>query len=109
VEHILTAGGAGFGGPTLADRLLCEGEAGAVVGSLAGRGATSYLDWPRRHGARLRFAPGGVRDAAAVVAGCAGLNAWIAAPGERFSAAPLDPAPAVLARHGLAAVAEGGA
>lgn len=64
--HLIT-GGAGFIGSNLADALLSAGEAVIVFDSLARPGTERNLEWLReRHGNRLHFERGDVRDADAL-------------------------------------------
>ncbi len=60
---VLITGGAGFIGTNLADRLLSEGRQVIVFDNLARPGVEQNLRWLRvRHGHRLRFVIGTVRD-----------------------------------------------
>jgi CDP-paratose 2-epimerase len=64
---VVVTGGAGFVGTNLADRLLCDGRRVTVLDSLARPGVEENLRWlEARHGDRLRFVLGDVRDPAAV-------------------------------------------
>jgi CDP-paratose 2-epimerase len=62
--HVLVTGGAGFVGTNLSDRLLAEGRDVVVLDSFAREGVESNARWlARRHGNRVRFVRGDVRDA----------------------------------------------
>ncbi len=63
----LVVGGAGFIGTNVADRLLSQGEEVVVFDSLARAGVERNLEWLRaKHGERLEFVRGDVRDRAAL-------------------------------------------
>jgi CDP-paratose 2-epimerase len=64
---VLVTGGAGFVGANLADRLLSEGRDVTVLDAFVRRGVEANARWlERRHGGRVRFLRGDVRDAALV-------------------------------------------
>ena len=66
---VLITGGAGFIGSNLADALLREGRDVIIFDNLSRKGVEQNLHWlTRRHGKRLTFRAGDLRDAAAVAA-----------------------------------------
>ena len=66
---VLITGGAGFIGSNLADALLREGRDVIIFDNLSRKGVEHNLHWlTRRHGKRLTFRSGDLRDAAAVAA-----------------------------------------
>lgn len=81
--HILITGGAGFIGCNAADYFLRRGDAVAIFDNLSRRGAAANLAWlQERHGARLHFVRGDVRDYAAVAAAMAGADAVLHLAGQ---------------------------
>ena len=65
----MITGGAGFIGSNLADALLREGRDVIIFDNLSRKGVEQNLHWlTRRHGKRLTFRAGDLRDAAAVAA-----------------------------------------
>lgn len=63
MKNILITGGAGFIGSNLADHYLRQGAPVTVFDNLSRRGTEHNLAWLRaRHGDRLRFIQGDVRD-----------------------------------------------
>ena len=66
---VLITGGAGFIGSNLADALLREGRDVIIFDNLSRKGVEHNLHWlTRRHGKRLTFRSGDLRDAATVAA-----------------------------------------
>src|SRR5688572_15195802 len=64
---VLITGGAGFIGANLADRLLAAGQEVVVLDSFVHDGAEENAAWlSERHGSRVAFRRGDVRDRAAV-------------------------------------------
>jgi CDP-paratose 2-epimerase len=73
---VVVTGGAGFIGSNLADRLLAQGREVIVFDSLARPGVEANLAWLQaRHGDRLTFHRGDVRDRDAVAGLCDGAAA----------------------------------
>jgi CDP-paratose 2-epimerase len=67
IQPVVVAGGAGFIGSNLADRLACEGEHVLVFDSLARPGVERNLAWlKRRHPTYVSVVIGDVRDMGAV-------------------------------------------
>lgn len=61
---ILITGGAGFIGVNLAERLLGDGQGVTIIDNLSRRGSEHNLAWLQaRHGTRLRFIHGDIREA----------------------------------------------
>jgi CDP-paratose 2-epimerase len=66
---VLVTGGAGFIGSNIADRLASEGHDVHVFDALSRPGVERNLDWLRgKHGRRIRFTHGDIRDEAALAA-----------------------------------------
>jgi len=75
MQRILITGGAGFIGSNLADALLADGHHVTVFDSLARPGTELNLAWlEQRHGCRVHFAGGDVRDGPAVTAAAADVD-----------------------------------
>ena len=75
---VLITGGAGFIGSNLADALMREGRDVIIFDNLSRKGVEHNLHWlTRRHGKRLTFRSGDLRDAAAVAA-VVGQASWVA-------------------------------
>jgi CDP-paratose 2-epimerase len=75
-DRVLVVGGAGFVGANLAHRLLSSGTRVSVLDNLSRPGVERNLAWlAQSHGALLDFAPGDVRDAAAVARAVEGVSA----------------------------------
>lgn len=69
---VLITGGAGFIGCNLADALMGEGRDVIIFDNLSRKGVEQNLHWlTRRHGKRLTFRSGDMRDATAVAAAVA--------------------------------------
>jgi CDP-paratose 2-epimerase len=69
---VLITGGAGFIGCNLADALMREGRDVIIFDNLSRKGVEQNLHWlSRRHGKRLTFRAGDLRDTAAVAAAVA--------------------------------------
>lgn len=74
--RVLITGGAGFIGTNLSNRLLSEGREVILFDNLSRAGVTQNLDWLRsRHGSRLHFIQGDVRDFSCVKEAMAGVDA----------------------------------
>ena len=75
-SRILITGGAGFIGSNLADHFLQQGHSVLVFDNLSRRGVSHNLEWLRnRHGERLHFLAGDVRDEKAVLKAVEGIQA----------------------------------
>jgi CDP-paratose 2-epimerase len=73
---VLITGGAGFIGSNLADAMMGEGRDVIVFDNLSRKGVEQNLHWlRRRHGKRLTFRSGDLRDKAAVAAAVASASA----------------------------------
>jgi CDP-paratose 2-epimerase len=75
-DLVLVAGGAGFVGANLADRLLASGTRVRILDNLSRPGVERNLDWlVERHGARVEPLVADVRDVAAVARAVKGVSA----------------------------------
>ena len=73
---MLVTGGAGFIGSNIADRLASEGHDVHVFDALSRPGVERNLDWLQgKHGRRIRFTRGDIRDEAALAAAATEANA----------------------------------
>lgn len=71
----LITGGAGFIGTNLADRLLSEGKSVRIFDNLSRPGVEHNLAWLQaKHGSRLQFIRGDVRDAGAIALAVRGTS-----------------------------------
>ncbi len=76
IQRALVTGGAGFIGCNLADRLLSRGCTVVILDNLARAGSDENLRWlAERHGSRLEFVQGDIRDRALLRQVLNGVNA----------------------------------
>ena len=75
-QPVLVTGGAGFIGSNIADRLASEGHHVHLFDALSRPGVERNLDWlKRRHGGRISFTRGDVRDEDSLAAAARGASA----------------------------------